>query len=751
MRQLLTFILSLAMGSSLAQDTVFVVGFRDKTDRSILPAVTISSNRFTSFHSDNSGRVQFRCRKTDTLLVTATGYKDTILACAFIDSIIYLERSVRELEDVVVTGTMKQTSRSASPVSVEVYQSSYFRKSPAPSIFESLQMINGVRPQLNCAICNTGDIHINGMEGPYTLVLIDGMPIVSSLSSVYGLSGIPNAMVERIEIVKGPASSLYGSEAVGGLINVITKDPLKAALFAADLSTTSWNERNVDISGKFKAGARLTVLNGVNYFRFQDRIDKDQDGFTDVTQQHRLSVFQKLNWNRKLRREAGMALRYVYEDRWGGDVRWTPAFRGGDSLYAESIYTSRFEWIGNYQLPFTERFMFNWSYTDHTQRSWYGIAPFNGKQRIGFGQTTWDKKIEGHDLLAGAVLRYNWYDDNTPATAKTNKVLVPGIFIQDDFSIGGRQQLLIGLRWDRHKDHGPIFTPRLAWKYRFPSSDQLRVNAGTGFRTVNIFTEDHAALTGARQVIIKEALRPERSYNLNINFTKKFVLPKGWLQWETSFWYTHFTNRILPDYISDPDKIIYANLNGYSLSKGASINIDIVMSDQWKGQMGFTLQDVSIITNEHGTRRKERQMLTENYSANWAISYSLKRLGLVIDYTGNLYGPMLLPLASNLDPRPDQSPFWTVQHLQFSRKIRNQIEIYTGVKNIFDWVPSRNVDFLIARTNDPFDKNVSKDANGTILSTPDNPYALSFDPNYIFTSNQGRRYYVGLRFTIKNN
>ena len=102
----------------------------------------------------------------------------------------------------------------------------FFRKNPTPSIFDALQNINGVRPQLNCNICNTGDIHINGLEGPYTMVLIDGMPIVSSLGTVYGLSGIPNSLVERVEIVKGPASSLYGSEAVGGLINIITKNPI---------------------------------------------------------------------------------------------------------------------------------------------------------------------------------------------------------------------------------------------------------------------------------------------------------------------------------------------------------------------------------------------------------------------------------------------------------------------------------------------------------------------------------------------
>mgnify|MGYP003668746272 FL=1 len=132
-----------------------------------------------------------------------------------------LKPSVESLDEMVVTGTMKPVSRLESPVPVEVYKPTFFKKNPTASIFEALQNVNGVRPQINCSVCNTGDIHINGLEGPYTLVLIDGMPIVSGLGTVYGLSGIPNSLIEQIEIVKGPASTLYGSEAVGGLINII--------------------------------------------------------------------------------------------------------------------------------------------------------------------------------------------------------------------------------------------------------------------------------------------------------------------------------------------------------------------------------------------------------------------------------------------------------------------------------------------------------------------------------------------------
>lgn len=87
---------------------------------------------------------------------------------------------------------------------MEVITPLLFRRNPEPNLIGSIGMVNGVRPQINCSVCNTGDIHINGMEGPYTMVLIDGMPIVSSLGTVYGSSGIPTSLIERVEVVKGP-------------------------------------------------------------------------------------------------------------------------------------------------------------------------------------------------------------------------------------------------------------------------------------------------------------------------------------------------------------------------------------------------------------------------------------------------------------------------------------------------------------------------------------------------------------------
>ncbi len=118
-------------------------------------------------------------------------------------------------------------------------------------------------------------------------------------STVYGLSGIPNSLIERVEVVKGPASSLYGSEAVGGLINIITKKPMSAPLFSADIFSTSWLENNVDIGFKSNIGTKATTLVGINYYNFNEKVDKNNDNFTDVTLQERISLFNKWSFRPK--------------------------------------------------------------------------------------------------------------------------------------------------------------------------------------------------------------------------------------------------------------------------------------------------------------------------------------------------------------------------------------------------------------------------------------------------------------------
>lgn len=696
--------------------------------------------------TDTEGRFSlfFSNIKNPELVISFLGYKTLIkkinLESTYLGDI---ELELDEaLEEIVVSGTLKPVSKLDSPVPVEVYGQTFFKANPTASVFEALENINGIRSQLNCSICSTGEIQINGQGGSYSMVLIDGFPIVSGLSTVYGFSGIPQALIERIEVIKGSASTLYGSEAVAGVINLITKLPENTSKLTVDSFFSGWGEVNTDLAFKYKPSKKSSALLGINYFKYSNPIDNNEDGFTDLTLQDRISIFNKFTIGNKF----SIATRFVYEDRWGGQMGWLPKHRGGEELYGESIFTSRFEFFGKYQ--FNKNLSFLYSFNDHNQNSAYGKILLKADQTIGFGQMVWNKNIAKHELLMGLAYRFTFYDDNTTATFNdfssqnmASIIHLPGLFIQNQTQINPYNTLLLGVRYDHNSIHGNILTPRI--NYKINNSDKsaiLRLSAGTGYRVAQVFTEDHAALTGAREVVFLNDLNPESSWNANMNFVQKFYLRKGAIiDFDFSLFTTHFSNKIIPDYETDPNKIIYDNLTGKSISNGISLNINLFAQGGLRINVGATYIDTYV--EENGI--KTLPFLTERFQGVWKVEKKWIANDLTLDFTGTNTGALRLPTLGNLDPRPSYSDPFSILNLQLTKNWKNSLEYYGGIKNILNFIPPKN---SIARSFDPFDRQVIFDDSGNALSTPDNPYALTFDPTYVYTSNQGIRFFFGLRW-----
>ena len=639
------------------------------------------------------------------------------------------------LDEIVISGTLRQVSKLKSAVPIELYTANFFKATPKASFFEAIEGINGVRPQLNCNICNTGDIHINGQEGANTMVLIDGLPLVSGLSTVYGLSGIPQSLIKQVEVIKGPASTLYGSEAIGGVINLITKSPETVHPFNLDTFISSWGELNIDLGAKYTLKNSQGLI-GINYFNYSNPIDANEDGFTDLTLQHRISIFNKISTKKN-----SVAFRYFYEDRWGGEMNWNSDFRGGDEVYGESIYTSRIEIFGRYD--HSKNLFLQYSLNNHDQNSVYGTTSYNAIQTIGFVQGVFSKKVKNHDVLLGATYRHTIYDDNTPATVERDKTALPGLFAQDQWTLSESKTLLSGIRYDKNSIYGDIWTPRLNFKWASKDeSSILRLGFGTGYRVVNVFTEDHAALTGAREVVFTEAILPEKSWNTTINWNKKLYTKYGAiLDLDFSVFKTAFSNRILPDYETNPNQIIYGNLDGKAITQGATVTINGMFANGLKINMGATFIDSKIINNN----QTEYPFLTEKFSGNYQLNYTLYNPKITIDISGTVIGTMKLPLLGELDTRAPYSPIINIVNLQATYAIKT-IEVYAGIKNILDFKPASN---SIARAFDPFDSGVEFGANGQVIATPNNPNALSFDPSYVYYSNQGINGFLGIRYHIK--
>ncbi|HRJ31211.1 MAG TPA: TonB-dependent receptor [Cyclobacteriaceae bacterium] len=724
---------------SAAQDAALKGVVRAKDEPIAFATVALrGTNKGTITNADGYFELKGITTGSHVLEVSAVGYKKRTQPVQVNQSVnnltITLEEDVSQLDEVVVTGTMKEVTKLQSPIPVEVYSPTLFKKNPAPNIFESLNMVNGVQPQINCNVCNTGDIHINGLEGPYTMVLIDGMPIVSSLSTVYGLAGIPNSLVKRIEVVKGPGSTLYGSEAVGGVINIITKEPSMLAPVQVDVFGTSVGEFNLDFSAVKKVG-KATALLGVNHFYYDQKRDINNDNFTDVTLQNRFSFFNK--WDFK-NQKSSIAWRYFYEDRWGGELQWTRQYRGSDVYYGESIYTNRWEVLGTHAL--NENTRIDYSYNYHLQDSYYGTAKFLADQHVAFAQLRWNKHVGAHDVLAGIPIRFIRYDDNTPGTAELSGdntpaiTFLPGIFIQDEVKLSNRLSSLMGVRYDHHNIHGSIVTPRLSFRYRISDAGVLRVTGGNGYRVVNLFTEDHAALTGAREVVLLDELKPEKSWNLNVNFTQTITFSSGFWNIDASVFYTYFSNKIVGDFLTDQHKIIYDNLSGYAVSQGITLNTDVQLLSGFSFMAGLTIMDVFSIEEEV----KVSQLFAPRFSGTLAASYASRNSKWMVDLTGRFNGPMHLPVQLN-DFRPAMSPVVPLMNVQVTRMInnkkgKNKWEVYGGIKNLFNFLP----DNPLMRPFDPFNKNVEVD----------NPNNYTFDTAYNYAPVQGLKGFLGVRYTL---
>ncbi len=666
----------------------------------------------------------------------------------------FLLLASENLDEIVVTGTQKPTYVSDSPIKVEVItarQLDTYLPSAASSIMESISLVNGVQEVVACGVCYTNSISVNGLPGSYTAVLMDGTPIYGSLASVYGLNGIPNMIIDRFEVIKGANSTLYGSEAVAGVINIITKNPEQQPIFSADLMTSTHREAFGNLAFAPALG-RSSGYIGVNFGTGSYYQDENNDGFGDGVNSDQVSVFTKFNLFRPSKKTFSIAAKYYYEDRRNGveaflKDRAYKDLRGSNSIYGESIYTHRMELFGSYALNTEANLKLDYSLSNHLQNSYYGADFYEASQQIAFSNFTWGFERKKHDVLIGATLRYDAYDDNTAATEKyeneelinrPNNQFVPGLFAQDEYSVSKKFTALGGLRVDHHVDHGLILSPRLNLKYAGSEWYTLRFNFGTGFKVVNLFTEDHAFIQGQRELIIAEALKPERSINLSLNYNQVYNGLGGSGSIDLEGYYTHFTDKILPDY-DTPGFIRYANSRGIAQTFGVGINLNHRFYFPLSFNLGLNfLKSTETEYDEEGAAFSSYILFAPRVSGVISANYHWKAQDLTLAYSAQFTGEMALPEVFDLDedglpleePRPTRSRPFSLHQVQLTKRLRDQYSLYLGVNNLFNFVQE---DSPLVGTNDP-----------------DHPVGFSpyFDTSYSYAPNHGIEFFVGLKWNL---
>ena len=710
--------------------------------------------------ADGNGyfEIEIDLSKDNTLLISYIGHVSKKISLTnknlnFNNLLVYLEEDINGLNEIVVTGTLKDEYVTESPVKVNVITAkkiNSFLPSAGSNITKIVQLINGAQEVIACGVCYTNSISINGLEGPYTSVLMDGIPMYGNLASVYGLNGIPNMIIDRLEIVKGPSSTLYGSEAVAGVINIITKNPDDQPFISLDVQVTSHLESYLNMAVTNQIG-KTTGYFGVNWDRKNDYDDYNNDGFGDDINLDRISLFNKWNIHRKSKKQFIISSRYYFEDRRNGVQEFLKNgnyknLRGSEKIYGESIYTYRFELFGEYEFDFIEDFEVNYSYSKHNQNSYYGSDYYVAKQDIFFTQFTLSKKYNKHDFLYGLSLKNNLYDDNTIATEKVvdgdirnnaSNQFIPGLLVQDQFKPSDKISLVGGLRLDHFKDHGLIFAPNFHIKYNPGQWLAFRLNVGTGFRLVNLFTEDHAFVTGQREVKIAEELQPEKSKSLILNTNYIYTGFNGSGNFDIDLFYTYFSNKIIPNY--DIQKyIIYQNSEGYSYSKGVSG----AWNHSFLNGIAFTLNFNHQVVKYTENNNNIKTMLDMEHSPRWTAGLNIKfpinnnwSINTSSNYVGVMQLPQVFDMLNNGQiseiSRPQKSKPFSIHNVNINGKLSNKNEVYFGILNIFNF---RQKESPLVAYNDP---NYNKG------------FSPSFDTSYTYAPNHGLEVFLGFRLNIE--
>jgi outer membrane receptor for ferrienterochelin and colicins len=493
---------------------------------------------------------------TYTVVCSSVGYKSmekvvTLNSSLTLQLNFQLDEDVMGLEQVVVTGTRTDKRRTDSPVIVNLINSKTLDNVVATNLSEGLRFQPGLRIETDCQTCNYTQLRINGLQGGYSQILINGRPIFSPLTGLYGMEQIPANMIERIEIVRGGVSALYGSSAIGGTVNVMTKIPRQndyAITYTYQNMGTSSNDHLLVgnatvINTKKNAGATFFVSK-----RDRETYDDNGDNFSELPQLRNNSFGTNFFYIPQENQKLEASISSINEYRYGGEMVDKPAHLAQQSeerthnvlmgsldyqinfneeksaliLYYGGQYTDRDHYTGIVPdgEPQLSQFYANPPYGISNVTTHQGGAQYNHRFNSFLGgNTIFTLGSEYvYDEVLDVIEAYNYKIDQTTRSL--------GGFVQNDWDITPDLNFLSGFRIDQHNllDKA-IISPRLSLLYKWKKETQLRLGWGTGFRAPQAFDTDlHIAFAGGgiSRIALSDNLKEERSnsFTASVNYDK---------------------------------------------------------------------------------------------------------------------------------------------------------------------------------------------------------------------------------------
>lgn len=670
---------------------------------------------------------------------------------------IELQTLSSELDQIVISATRTDKRQTESPVIVNVLNSQTLNAVQACSVSEGLRFQPGLRVETDCQTCNYTQLRMNGLNGSYSQILINGRPIFSPLTGLYGLEQLPTNMLDRIEVVRGGGSALYGSNAIGGTVNIITKLPTSNSI---DLQLNAQNINESANEMMFLGNASVVNNNknaGLSLFinsRSREYYDHNGDTFSELPEIKNFSFGSNLFFKPTENQKFELNFSNINEYRYGGEM-----IDQATHIMQQAEEREHVVWLGglDYQLNFNENRSSFIAYIagQNTQRTHYtGILPDstdginahlenppygNSLSRTFVAGTQFNNQLNGfpygkntitfgleynYDAVDDKIESYNYVIDQTTTNL--------GAYLQSDWSLGQHYNILVGLRGDKHNLLDQvILSPRISLLYKMKKNTQFRMTWGTGFRAPQAFDTDlHIAFAGGgvSRIALSPDLKEERSSTLNasVNYDKAndfFIYG-----FTAELFYTKLYNAFYQHHIgNDQYGEQYEKRNGSGAQVyGTTVEFRANYNRQVQLEAGFTFQrslfDKAVENIDELEAKREFLRSPNNYGYAVLLlnPYGKLKATLNLVYTGQMELAHLAGAPEQLADEYVTSQSFTELSVKIAyamklSKIHTGVEIFGGIKNITN-----------AYQND-FDTGKNRDSN------------------YVYGPSLPRTFFIGIR------
>jgi len=648
--------------------------------------------------------------------------------------------SLEPLQSMTGVSIKAEGQRSAfvglQTMKTEVITAGELKKAACCDLAGCFETQGTVQPVTTNIISNSKELRILGLSGVYNQVLIDGMPLIQGLTYTYGISSFPGTLVDNIYVAKGTTSVLQGFESMVGQINVIPKSPGKGDKLLLNAYINSFGENHYNVNYYFGKG-KWNNLVSAHTVQPAQKWDRDHDGFLDLPKLTRYMLYDKIKYgdDNKKGLNSVIGVRYVWEQREGGQVDFNPGTDlGSTKVYGQKINYHQAEMYTKtaYRIRSNKKVTLFASGLMQKQESWIGTVKYNAKQENAYANLQYELDWrEKHGLKAGISYRYMNLDESIAFSDTTLKRTyhgnylkhenIPGLFAENTFSWKGDIITLItGVRADYHNKFGWQVTPRAMLKYDVTEKAIIRASAGTGWRTVNLFSENIGLLVSSRDIVMKEMLNPEKAFNWGINMLQKYSRKNLEGYFTIDFYQTRFQNQFFPDYDTDPSKAYISNFTGKSVSNGFQTDINAKYLKLIEAKLAYNFLDVYRMVNGS----KFQLPFNSKHKLLLSISYTPKCKKWRLDVNAHWFGKQRLPDTEHNPEafrQPKTSKPYTTFNLQLSKSWK-KIDIYGGCENLFDF---RQLKPIVSWQN---------------------PFSPYFDTSFNWGPTRGREIYVGIRY-----